>query len=235
MAFAWPLPYVEPSPRRVRVRLGGAVIADTSNAQLLIQYGPRQLPTYFIPLGDVRPGTLTDETEHGWSVTAGHRNVPRAAWQNDEFAALKDHVTFSWNTLEWYEEDERVYAHARDPHHRVDTVRSSRRVEVFIDGDRVANSVRPLLLFETMLPPRYYLPFADVRMDLLGESEAVSFCPYKGSARYWSHPAAADVAWSYPDPIPENPKIRDLLCFYNERVDITVDGSQTGRPESPFS
>jgi uncharacterized protein (DUF427 family) len=86
-----------------------------------------------------------------------------------------------------------------------------------------------------MLPPRYYLPFADVRMDLLGESEAVSFCPYKGSARYWSHPAAADVAWSYPDPIPENPKIRDLLCFYNERVDITVDGSQTGRPESPFS
>lgn len=234
MAFVWPLPFVEPSPRRVRVRLGGVVVADTANAQLLIQYGPRDLPTYFVPLDDVRPGVLVDETDRGWSVTAGGRHVPRAAWHNDEFAALKDHVTFSWRTLEWYEEDERVYEHARDPHKRVDTLRSSRRVEVFIGGERVASSVRPVLLFETMLPTRYYLPFTDVRMDLMSESQAVSFCPYKGAARYWSHPEAADIAWSYPDPIPENPKIRDLLCFYNERVDISVDGVPQERPESPF-
>lgn len=235
MAFEWPLPYVEPSPRRVRVRLGGVVVADSARAQLLIQYGPGQLPTYYLPREDVRPGMLVDETERGWSVTAGGRHVPGAAWHNDDFAVLKDHVTFSWETMEWYEEDERVYAHARDPHHRVDTLRSSRRVEVFIGGERVANSVRPLILLETTLPTRYYLPFADVRMDLLTQSDTVSYCPYKGAARYWSHPEVPDAAWSYPDPIPENPKIRDLLCFYNERVDIVVDGEAQARADSPFS
>jgi uncharacterized protein (DUF427 family) len=235
MAFEWPLPYVESSPRRVRVRLGGLVVADSSRAQLLIQYGPGHLPTYYLPREDVRPGTLVDETEHGWSVTAGGRHVPGSAWRNDDFTVLKDHVTFSWETLEWYEEDERVYAHARDPHHRVDTLRSSRRVEVYVDGERVANSTRPLILLETSLPTRYYLPFADVRTDLLTASDTVSYCPYKGSARYWSHPAVPDVAWSYPDPIPENPKIRALLCVYNERVDLVVDGEPQERAESPFA
>jgi uncharacterized protein (DUF427 family) len=109
-----------------------------------------------------------------------------------------------------------------------------RRVEVHVAGERVANSVRPVVLYETMLPVRYYLPFVDVRTDLLTASETVTYCPYKGQARYWSHPAMPDVAWSYPDPIPENPKIRDLLCFYNERVDLTVDGVPQPRPDSPF-
>ena len=235
MAFELPLPYVEASPRRVRVRLGGVVVADSTRPQLLIQYGPGRLPTYFLPRDDVRPGVLTDETEQGWSVTAGGRHVPGGAWHSDEFAVLKDHVTFAWDTLEWYEEDERVYAHARDPHHRVDTLRGSRRVEVFAGGERVADSTRPLLLFETTLPTRYYLPYADVRMDLLTASETISYCPYKGTARYWSHPAVPDLAWSYPDPIPENPKIRDLVCFYNERVDLVVDGEPQARPESPFA
>jgi len=235
MTFSFPLPYVEPSPRRVRVRLGGIVVADSTRAQLLIQYGPHTLPTYFVPREDVRPGTLIDETEHGWSVTAGGRCVPHGAWHNDDFTPLKDHVTFSWETLEWYEEDERVRVHARDPHHRVDTVRASRRVEVFVGGERVAASTRPVLLFETTLPTRYYLPYTDVRMDLLTASEMITACPYKGVARYWSHPAAADVAWSYPDPIPENPKIRDLVCFYNERVDLVVDGERQERPDSPFA
>lgn len=234
MPYEPPLPYVEPSPRRVRVRLGDTVVADSERAQLLVQYGPG-LPTYYLPIEDVRPGVLADETEDGWSVVAGGRRAEGGAWANDEFAALKDHVTFSWETLDWFEEDEQVYMHARDPHHRVDTVRSSRRVEVFIGGERVASSTRPLLLFETTLPTRYYLPFADIRTDLLTASETTSFCPYKGRARYWSHPAVADVAWSYPDPIPENPKIRDLVSFYNERVDIVVDGVPVGHPESPWS
>src|SRR3954451_21964453 len=220
MAFEFPLPYVEPSPRRVLVRLAHTVVAESSRAQLLIQYGPGGFPTYFLPMEDVRPGVLVDETATGWSVVAGRRRVEGAAWRNDEFAPLKDHVTFSWETLDWYEEDEQVFEHARDPHHRVDTVRSSRRVEVFIDAERVANSARPLLLFETTLPTRFYLPFADVRMDLLTGSETTTRCPYKGRARYWSHPQVADVAWSYPDPVPENPKIRDLICFFNERVDL---------------
>lgn len=235
MPWEAPLPYVEPSPRRVRVRLGDTVIADSERVQLLVQYGPAGLPTYYLPRADVRPDVLVDETADGWSVVAGGRRAEAAAWGNDEFAALKDHVTFSWETLDWYEEDEPVHVHARDPHHRVDTVRSSRRVEVFIGTEKVADSVRPLLLFETSLPTRYYLPFADVRTDRLTASETVSRCPYKGRARYWSHPAVPDVAWSYPDPIPENPKIRDLVAFYNERVDIVVDGVPQPRPQSPWS
>jgi uncharacterized protein (DUF427 family) len=178
---------------------------------------------------------LVDPAAGGWSVAAGNRRVDAAAWTNDDFAVLEDHVTFSWETLDWYEEDERVVEHARDPHHRVDTVRSSRRVEVFVEGERVADSVRPLVLFETTLPTRYYLPFADVRTELLTASETTSRCPYKGRARYWSHPKVTDVAWSYPDPVPENPKIRDLVCFFNERVDLVVDGVPAGRPESPWS
>jgi uncharacterized protein (DUF427 family) len=235
MVWEPPSPYVEPSPRRVRVRLGDAVVADSARAQLLVQYGPGRLPTYYLPIEDVRPGVLVDETEDSWSVVAGGRRAAGGAWGNDEFPVLKDHVTFSWETLDWFEEDEQVFVHARDPHHRVDTVRASRRVEVFIGGERVAGSTRPLLLFETSLPTRYYLPFADVRMDLLTASETITHCPYKGRARYWSHPAVADVAWSYPDPIPENPKIRDLLSFYNERVDIVVDGEPVERPQSPWS
>jgi uncharacterized protein (DUF427 family) len=235
MPWQAPPPFVEPSPRRVRVRLGGTVVADSRRAQLLVQYGPAGLPTYYLPMADVRPGVLVDETADGWSVAAGGRRADAAAWISGDFPELKDHVTFSWETLDWYEEDEPVYVHARDPHKRVDTARSSRRVEVFAGGDKVADSVRPLLLFETHLPTRYYLPFADVRTELLTASETVSHCPYKGRARYWSHPAVPDVAWSYPDPIPENPKIRDLLAFYNERVDIVVDGEPQPRPESPWS
>jgi uncharacterized protein (DUF427 family) len=235
MAFQIPPSSVEPTARRIRVRLGHQLIADSTRARLLIQYGPDRLPTYYLPLDDVRPGVLVDETGGRWSVAAGGRRAERAAWANTEIPELAGHVTFSWAELDWYEEDERVFEHARDPHHRVDTLRSSRRVEVYIKGERVASSVRPLLLFETSLPTRYYLPFADVRTDLLTGSDTVTYCPFKGQARYWSHPEVADVAWSYPDPIPENPKIRDLLCFYNERVDMVIDGEPVERPDSPFA
>ena len=235
MVWEAPPPYVEPSPRRIRVRLRDVVIADSDRALLLVQYGPCALPTYYLPIDDVRPGVLVDESDSGWSVTAAGRRAEAAARRDSDHPELKDHVTFSWRTLDWFEEDEQVYGHARDPHHRVDTLRSSRRVEVFIRGERVANSARQLLLYETTLPPRYYLPFADVRMDVLTASDTISLCPYKGRARYWSHPAVADAAWSYPDPIPENPKIRDLLCFFNEKVDLVIDGRPIPRPDTPWS
>ncbi|HET6532070.1 MAG TPA: DUF427 domain-containing protein [Actinoplanes sp.] len=234
--FQVPPPLVEPTARRIRVRLGGRIVADSERALLLIQFGGKDyLPTYYLPMDDVRPGVLVDERDGRWSVTTGRHRVDGAAWTNDEFPELKGHVTFSWKLLDWYEEDEQVFEHARSPYHRVDTLRSSRRVEVFVGGDRVANSIRPLLLFETSLPVRYYLPADDVRMDLLSASDTVSRCPWKGVARYWSHPDVADVAWSYPDPIPENPKIKDLIAFYNERVDIVLDGVPQERPVSPFS
>jgi uncharacterized protein (DUF427 family) len=121
----------------------------------------------------------------------------------------------------------------------VDTLRSSREVEIRVGGETVARSIRPLLLFETHLPTRYYLPFADVRTEFLEASAAVTECPYKGRARYWSVHAGGlvvpDVAWSYPDPIPENPKIRDLVCFLTERVDLVLDGVPQPRTFSPWS
>ncbi|MBB4694463.1 DUF427 domain-containing protein [Paractinoplanes abujensis] len=233
--FPLPPPVVEPTPRRVRVRLGATVVADSRRAWLLDEISSRGFPTYFVPLDDVRDGVLADSAAGRWSVVADGRRVADAAWTDDRFSELKGHVTFSWEALDWYEEDEQVFVHARSPRHRVDALHSSRRVQVFIDGQEVANSTRPVVLFETGLPTRYYLPFADVRTDLLTASETVTRCPYKGVARYWSHPARSDAAWSYPDPIPEQPKIRDLVCFYNERVDIVLDGTPLDRPLSPFS
>lgn len=243
-----PDPLVEPTPRRIRVRLGDELVADSSRAQLLIQYSAAGLPTYYLPYEDVRPGALVDETagpggQRTWTVRAGQKRAEGAAWTHENptgaMAVLTDHVTFSWRQLDWYEEDERVVMHARDPYKRVDTLRSSRRVQVLVTGEPVADSVRPLLLFETHLPTRYYLPFEDVRTELLEASDTVTVCPYKGQARYWSlrvgETVVPDAAWSYPDPIPENPKIRDLLCFFNERIDLIVDGEALERPVSPWS
>ena len=240
--------FVEPTPRRIRVRLGDTLVADSTRAQLLIQYGPGGLPTYYLPRQDVRPGVLVEETigsegQRTWAVVAGKKRADAAAWTHENptgaLAALADHVSFSWRQLDWYEEDERVLVHARDPYKRVDTLRSSRRVQVLVAGEQVANSVRPLLLLETSLPIRYYLPFEDVRTDLLEASDTVTMCPYKGRARYWSirvgDTFVRDASWSYPDPIPENPKIRDLLCFFNERVDLVVDGHPLERPVTPWS
>jgi uncharacterized protein (DUF427 family) len=238
---------VEPTERRVRVRLGGRVVADSARAMLLIQYGPGGLPTYYLPPGDVVGGALVDETTRdgarAWTVRAGGVRREAAAWEHPDptgdLAALAGMVTFDWHALDWYEEDERVVEHARDPHKRVDTLRSSRVVEVRVAGEVVARSARPLLLFENPLPIRYYLPAEDVRTDLFEASDTVSTCPYKGTARYWSvrvgDTLVPDAVWSYPTPIPENPKIKDLLCFFNERVDITVDGVRLERPDTPWS
>jgi uncharacterized protein (DUF427 family) len=235
--------HVEPTPRRIRVRLGARLVADSSRALLMIRIGPKGLPTYFLPREDVVPGALVDEARDAdgqstWTVRAGPDQAPGAAW-TDPHPKLAGHVTFSWRKLDWYEEDEQVRVHARSPYGRVDTLRSSRLVEIRVGGATVARSIRPLLLFETHLPTRYYLPFTDVRTECLEASDAVSECPYKGRARYWSVRAGGvlvpDVAWSYPDPVPECPKIRDLVCFFTERVDLVVDGVPQARTVSPWS
>ena len=246
----WPL--VEPTPRWIRVRLDDELVADSRRALLYVQYGPGALPgtflpTYFLPVDDVRPGALTDPAvdEAGvtrWSVQSSHRRVKRAAWMYrsppELLAPLAGLVTFSWKQLSWFEEDEPLMAHARDPHKRVDVAPSSRRVTVELDGSLLAESTSPLLLFETTLPARYYLPPADVRVELL-PSRTVSVCPYKGVARWWSarvgERVVPDLAWSYPSPIPENPRIAGLVSFLNERVDLTVDGERLPRPLTPWS
>jgi uncharacterized protein (DUF427 family) len=130
----------------------------------------------------------------------------------------------------WFEEDEEVFVHARDPYKRIDALRSSRHVRVEVDGVVLAESDHPTILFETSLPPRYYLPKVDVRMDLLEPTDTVTRCPYKGQARYWSARIGdrleQDIAWSYPSPFPESQPVMALVCFYNERVDLIVDGER---------
>jgi uncharacterized protein (DUF427 family) len=245
----WPL--VEPTDRWIRVRLGSEVVADSRRALLHVQYGPGDLPrsflpTYYVPLDDVRPGVLVDPHEDDgmttWTVAAGGKRVERGAWLHRSppapLEALAGLVTFSWRGLSWFEEEEPLQAHARDPYKRVDVAPSSRHVRVELDGRLLAESSRPLLLFETSLPPRYYLPREDVVAELL-PSDTVSVCPYKGIAEWFSvrvgERLVEDLVWSYPRPIPENPRIAGLLCFFNERVDLVVDGEPQDRPVTPWS
>ncbi|MDQ6832450.1 MAG: DUF427 domain-containing protein [Chloroflexota bacterium] len=249
--FALPAPRVEPTPRWVRVRFGGAVVADSKRALLLIQYGPGRLPTYYFPQTDVRMDLLEaadpDPRDGGtarWTLHVGDRVAAGAASTPlaplPALAALAGHLTFTWDAMDaWSEEEEEVFVHARDPHKRIDVLRSSRHVRLAVAGETVAETRRPTLLFETALPTRYYLPPEDVRTDLLEPSDTTSRCPYKGVARYWSAKVgdglARDIVWGYPEPIAECPKIAGLLCFFNERVDLYVDGERQPRPWSPWS
>lgn len=213
----------EVSPKRVRVYAGGRLVAD-SKAPVLVWEVP-YYPTYYLPAADVLA-----EVTPGGDVVAGDVTVPGAAKRVDDLVRLE----FSAMD-EWLEEDEPIYVHPRDPYKRVDILASSRHVEVRVDGETVASSRQPRILFETSLPPRYYLPLSDVRMDLLRPSTTTTSCPYKGTASYWSVGDHEDVVWIYRTPLPESQKVAGLACFYNEKVDLIIDGKPQARPESPFS
>ncbi|HEV2216135.1 MAG TPA: DUF427 domain-containing protein [Candidatus Dormibacteraeota bacterium] len=230
--------HIELSPRRVRAYFGGKLVADSQRA--LLVYETKRPPAYWFPVGDVRMEHLEqrDQSNSSTEIIRWRLRVNDMVSENGarayakpagELAALEDHLTFYWDEMDaWFEEDEEVFVHPRDPYTRVDTAHSSRHVRVEIGGVVVAETRRPVLLFETGLPTRYYIPKQDVRMDLLQPTASVTRCPYKGVARYWSAPIGdrmiQDVVWSYPAPIPECPKIENLLSFYNERVDLYVDG-----------
>ena len=138
----------------------------------------------------------------------------------------------------WYEEDEQNVGHPRDPYHRIDVLPSSRPVRLELEGEVLAVSSRPALLFETMLPTRYYLPRADVTAELVPSSTR-TWCAYKGQASYFSAQVGGrlvpDIAWSYPDPRHDADRVRDLIAFFDERVDVTLDGERRARPVTPWS
>ena len=244
--------YFEDSPRRVRVILGGETVADSRRAKLLHETG--HLPVYYFPRDDVRMD-LFEETDHSthcpfkgdasyWSVKVGDKVAENAVWGYpepiDSAPPLAGYVAFYWNKMDaWYEEDEQVFVHPRDPYHRVDVLESSRRVKVRVNGEVIAETERPRVLFETGLPPRYYTPPEDVREEVLVKSEKTTRCPYKGVASYWSVEAGGerveDLVWYYPEPIPEAAKIKGLLCFFNEKVDLEVDGEVQERPKTQWS
>jgi uncharacterized protein (DUF427 family) len=221
---------LEPSPRWIRVRADGEWVADSRRAMLLAWYGPDRLPTYCIPAEDVR----TDLLPALGDAAVQLHDLPTP------IAEANGMWTFTWDgRVQWLEEAMEVFVHAKDPRTRVDAVPSERHSRVEVAGELVAESRRPHALFETTLPTRWYLPADDVRMDLLEPSDTVTMCPYKGTARYWSVRAGGnlhrDVAWSYPDPIPENPRIAGLISFFNEKVDLTIDGELVARPDTPWS
>jgi uncharacterized protein (DUF427 family) len=244
--------YFEDSPRRVRVMLGGETIADSRHVKLLHETG--HLPIYYFPEEDVRMDLLedTDHTTHCpfkgdasyWSVRVGDSVAENAVWGYrepiDSAPPLDGHVAFYWDAMDhWYEEDEEVFVHPRDPYHRVDVLESSRHVKVSLNGEVVAETDRPQILFETGLPPRYYIPPEDVREEVLVESEKSTGCPYKGTASYHSVEVGGetveDLVWYYPEPIAAVEGIRDHLCFYNEKVDLEVDGEVQERAVTRWS
>jgi uncharacterized protein (DUF427 family) len=244
-----PEPSVEPTPRRIRVRVGDTVIADSRRALLLTWYGPGMLPTYCLPDADVRTDLLRPTGERSGfmaihDVVVGDTVIPAVARRcegvPEDLADLEATWTFLWDQgVQWFEEAMEVHVHAKDPTKRVDVVPSDRHVRVEVAGEAVAESRRAHALFETTLPTRWYLPPEDVDWDKLVPTDTVTTCPYKGQARYWTVRAGGrdhpDLAWSYPDPIPENPRIKDLVCFFNEKVDLIVDGEPQPRPITPWS
>src|SRR5580658_10358758 len=240
---------VEHGRKRVRILLAGELVADTT-APLLVWEVP-YYPTYYVPASDVTakltPAGKADGKHLGqadlYSVQVpGGATADGAAriYPASPARQLHNAVRFEWNAMsEWLEEDEPVYTHPRDPHTRVDILASSRHIRIEIDGVTVAESRSPRILFETGLPARYYLPLTDVRTDLLTPSDTHTSCPYKGTAAYWSVDTGTrvhrDVVWIYRTPLPESQKIAGLACFYNERVEVFVDGEKQSRPKSPFS
>ena len=240
---------VEQGAKRVRVYLAGRLVADTRRPFLVWEVP--YYPAYYLPLADVvaelEPiGKTAHSPSRGeaqiFDVRVEGATAESAAmrYPDSPLEQLRDLVRFDWNAMdEWLEEDEPVYVHPRDPYKRVDILASSRHVRVAVDGVTVADSVRPRILFETGLPPRYYLPLSDIRAELLIPSDTQTHCPYKGTAGYWSvdtgHGMHRDLVWIYRTPLPESQKIAGLACFYNEKVDIYLDGELQERPRTHFS
>lgn len=239
---------VEQGAKRIRVMLGGEVIADTTKPLLVweIPY----YPTYYFPEGDVRMDLIaaTGETKRSPSrgeaelltVKAGSGEGLGYRYLEPKIPEVANHIAFDWGSMDhWFEEDEEAFVHARDPYTRLDLLPSGRRVRVEVDGVTVADSTNGTFLFETNLPTRYYLPKTDVRMDLLAPSDTATHCPYKGSARYWSVTIDGvthqDIVWGYDAPLPESQRIGGLVSFYNEKVDIYVDEVREERPTTMFS
>lgn len=238
---------MERSPLRVRGVVGGQTVVDSRRVHLL--WRGSQPPTWWFPREDVRldlfepSDARADDPVLGaaeyWTLRLGDREVTDAAWAYPEAPApapMAELVTVDWNALDaWFQEEERAFVHPRDPYTRIDVFDTARNVEILVDGELLARSQRAVMLCETGLPVRYYLPLLDVRRELLVRSDNHTRCPYKGEASYWSIRTDAsflrDAAWTYESPRPEAQKIAGRVCFYDERVTVLVDGDP--RPAEP--
>ncbi len=243
----------EPSPRRIRIKFNDEVIVDSTNVMLMREDG--HVPALYFPMSDVQMDlfTATEHTSHCgykgtasyWTLTVEDRTEENVMWSYrdpyDEMLAIKDYVAFYWNRVdEWWEEDEQIFGHARDPKKRLDTVPSHRPVKVVLGGEMVAETTNSMFAFEGNHPLRFYIPEKDVRMDLLSPTETKSVCPYKGRASYFSATVNGesfeDIAWCYREVLPECPRIKDLICFYSENTinAMFLDGEELPKPETKW-
>lgn len=233
----------QPFPRRVRAIFGGQTLLDSRRAQLLHETG--LLPQLYIPYEDVCFDHL-EKTAHSthcpfkgdasyWSICAGDQRAQNAVWAYEspmESAHwLRDHAAFEWHAMDaWFDEDEEVQGHPRDPYHRVDVRETSGHVRVVIGDETVAETDRPKILSETGLPNRFYIPPSDVRRGCLEPSAKHTICPYKGTASYRNlrlgDNRIENAAWFYPEPLEEAFRVRDHLCFSGDGVTVEVDGEK---------
>jgi uncharacterized protein (DUF427 family) len=250
--------HVEPAPRRIRGFLGNQKIFDTTSARYVweIPYYPQ----YYIPLADIDSQFLVDENaeqnthrgtarRHGLRAGSLERRSAVRVYGADAIEGLAGTAHFDWASLDaWYEEDEQVFVHPRSPYSRVDALRSHRRVRVSLDGITLAETDSPVMVFETGLPTRYYIDRTDVDFTHLVPSETRTACPYKGvTSGYWSvtlDPETSggtvrhehrDLAWAYDFPTRQLLPITGMIAFYNEKLDIEVDGRPLARPQTHFS
>ena len=245
--------FTMPSPKRLRVKVGELIVADSAEALVLQESD--HLPVYYFPIKDVDESFLmpsTTRTECPYKGVASHYSlntgvtlVQDAGWRYLEpvkgCPPIADYMGFYWSKMDhWYEEDEEIFVHARDPFRRVDCLPSSRRVEIVVEDEKVADSRKGVFLFETGHPTRYYLPISDTRLELLSPSRYISRCPYKGIASYYhltvNGKRHENMVWYYSEPVHESARIKGLVCFFNELVDrILVDGVEQPKPETASS
>lgn len=243
---------------RVRAEHDGTPVVDSLAARLV--WEPRRVvPSYAVPVAEiagalVNPQPVTPDvrslppvlgpmqgfavhstTGTAYDLESADGTLPAAAFVVDD-ADLDGYAVLEWSAFSrWFEEGEEVRGHPREPFHSIRCLPSDRHVVVEIDGQVLADSTHPVLLTETMLPSRWYVPREDVRMDLLTPSDTRSICAYKGEASYFSYGDAADMVWTYVDPRHEASPVRDLLCFYAEHTDYVVDGERIPRPVTQWS
>ncbi|MBA8901075.1 DUF427 domain-containing protein [Phyllobacterium sp. P30BS-XVII] len=221
---------IEPTYRRIRLKLGEEVIADSAKAIVVYENGGH--PVYYLPKSDFREDALEPSSKTGASPVLGPRRYwslagEDSAWSYenapDGVPNLADYVTVAWSAVRWFEEDEEIFGHPRNVHWRIDTINSSRLVEVFVDGKLVARTNRAIFLFETSLITRYYFPVEDLIAGTLVQSPLHSYCPYKGKASYYHFELDGkrheNIVWYYPEPLYEAGRIKGFISFYNEKID----------------
>ncbi|HEX8882223.1 MAG TPA: DUF427 domain-containing protein [Candidatus Acidoferrum sp.] len=240
---AEPLPqrllYIEPLRRRMRVRFGGAWIADSEHVLLLFE--PGRYPVAYFPQPDIRAGVLElgeHTTRHSdlgltswYAISAGGQHATRAAWQHVDLppyaAELRERIAFAWRAMDaFYEEDERILGHAADGYHRIDIRQASRNLVVRQQDRVIADTKRPIVLYESGFAPRWYVPRADIDESALSFVEHESFCPYKGLCSYYDIGEARLAAWSYREAYCEVGRISGLVSFEPDIVSVQLDGVQ---------